>query len=73
MKPRNGWGTGCLRLVERAGLGSVVSHPFRDEAAKWMGHPGLWLVERAGLGFVVSHPFRDEAAKWMGAHFTAGT
>jgi hypothetical protein len=27
-----------LWLVERAGLGFVVSHPFRDEAAKWVGH-----------------------------------
>jgi len=64
------------------GLKFVVSHPFRDEAAKWMGHGRVWIdsevlhplvpvtalcgLVRWGLEFVVSHPFRDEAAERMG-------
>jgi hypothetical protein len=32
------------RLIESDGLGFVLSHPFRDEAAKWMGTLHLWLI-----------------------------
>jgi len=28
-------------LKEPAGVGSMVSHPFQDEAMKRMGHPGI--------------------------------
>ena len=31
--------------MERA-AGFMVSHPFRDEAAEWMGHGGLWRRPR---------------------------
>jgi hypothetical protein len=58
MRLRVGWGThfcGWLRVVV---LGVVVSHPTRDEAARWMGpHFRGWL--RGGvLGVVVPHPAR---------------
>jgi len=43
---RNGWGT---RLF--APRRFVLSHPFRDGAAEWMGHPAEWM----------GHP-----AEWMG-------
>ena len=34
---------GELRRQNGGRLRFVLSHPFRDETAEWMGHPGLVL------------------------------
>src|SRR5258708_28678048 len=64
------WSCGGSASQKATTVGFEVSHPFRDETAKWMGH-GAVVVGRLRkrqrrLGFEVSHPFRDETTKWMG-------
>ncbi len=50
----------------------MVSHPFQDEAVKWMGHGAVvvsWEKAKArtnAVRFVVSHPKNDEAVFRMG-------
>jgi len=66
-----GFTLGHLRCGRRrlSAIRFVVSHPFRGEAAQWMGHGHLRWGRRsreARMGIEVSHPFRGEAAQWMG-------
>jgi len=66
MMLRNGWGTEAWRRVERGRVGLVVSHPFRDDAAEWMGHGSLAAGRERPVGvrgfpprFVVTQKTED--------------
>jgi hypothetical protein len=36
--------------------GCIVSHPFRDKAAKWMGHPTVFLIRYPSSSVIPLHP-----------------
>jgi hypothetical protein len=54
-------GTTERKATARTGLAFVVSHPCRDEAAPWMGHPVLRLGgKNKNLGGILSFVVRTD-------------
>ncbi len=69
MKLRDGWGTEPLLDAEEdwdPESGFWLSHPSRDETARWMGH-GAFIGCRRGwdseYGFLLSQQSRDGTAR----------
>jgi len=52
------------------GMREVLSHPCRDEAATWMGHPGFWGIEILKSRSFAFHPNDEDLS--LGAPVCSG-